>query len=80
MLVLKTFVKAYSINILFSDYLIFNFSYQKMTDEIKLFIDDETEVDTSEEEEVVEQVRDSSSGDELMRAIREKHPEAGPSK
>lgn len=51
-----------------------------MTDEIKLFIDDETEVDTSEEEEVVEQVRDSSSGDELMRAIREKHPEAGPSK
>ncbi|XP_071848103.1 uncharacterized protein [Apostichopus japonicus] len=52
---------------------------RKMTDEIKLFIDDETEVDTSEEEEVVEQVRDSSSGDELMRAIREKHPEAGPS-
>lgn len=50
-----------------------NLVLQRQSEEMKTFIDDvETEVDTSEEEEVVEHVRDSSSEDEIMRAAKEK--------
>lgn len=46
---------------------------KRQSEEMKTFIDDvETEVDTSEEEEVVEHVRDSSSEDEIMQAAEEK--------